>query len=438
MVNNGLTSYFALWSDKETDKGFYLTYDSTFVYNNIVLSGFETHSPVSPNQANALIIKNIPLTSINEIQALIYYNRTGINNATKAIGLIIEIYNSITDPNLNEVLANTIDITTASETYRFNFPSISTYTNFVGVISNTNIVNDTFALTEDANVISFPTEITGDLVVVGDLTANNVIVGSTNLVTEINTKQDLITTAMDLDCNSLITTNLEVNGGVNIDTNTYFDTIVIRRPTGLTGAETSFTINLNELQVWINGSNILPINASILNSYFSLSEARADGPTSNMYNNQFETSFGTHSKDADALIENALIITNLSLTAINAIQSIVLYNSITNPLRTIGLAIELNNSINDPDLTEVLATTNVITSAENIYRFDFPSLSTYTGSFASVASTTLIVNNSVALREDAIFTDCAFEITGDVVANGVNINTTLADILSRLELLENS
>ena len=161
MVNNGLTSYFALWSDKETDKGFYLTYDSTFVYNNIVLSGFETHSPVSPNQANELIIKNIHLTSINEIQALIYYNRTGINNATKAIGLIIEIYNSIKDPKLNEVLANTNEIITASETYRFNFPSISTYTNFVGVISNTNIVNDIFALTEDANVISFTTEITG-------------------------------------------------------------------------------------------------------------------------------------------------------------------------------------------------------------------------------------------------------------------------------------
>ena len=152
-----------------------------------------------------------------------------------------------------------------------------------------------------------------------------------------------------------------MNGGVHIVNNTYFNTIVIRRPTGLTGAETSFTINLNELQVWVNGSNILPINASILNSYFSLSEARADGPTSNMYNNQFETSFGTHSKDADALIENALIITNLSLTAINAIQSIVLYNSNTNPLRTIGLAIELYNSTNDPDLTEVLATTNVIT-----------------------------------------------------------------------------
>jgi hypothetical protein len=81
MVNNGLTSYFALWSDKETDKGFYLNYDSTFVYNDIVLAGFEAHSPA--NLGNALIIKNIPLTSINEIQALIYYNRTGAGNTPK-------------------------------------------------------------------------------------------------------------------------------------------------------------------------------------------------------------------------------------------------------------------------------------------------------------------------------------------------------------------
>ena len=110
--------------------------------------------------------------------------------------------------------------------------------------------------------------------------------------------------------------------------------------------------------------------------------------------------------------------------------------------RTIGCAIELYNSINDPDLTEVLTTTNVITSDVNTYRFDFPSLSTYTA-FVGEDSITNILNNTFALAEDAIFTDYAFEITGDVVAsgsitsNGVNINTTLADILSRLELLEN-
>jgi hypothetical protein len=233
MVDNGLTSYFALWSDKETDTGFYLTYDSTFVYNNIITSDFEAHS--LPNQANTLIIKNIPLTYINDIQALIIYNRRGFASI-RALGLIIELYNSIKDPDLNEVLATTNEITTSSETYRFDFPSISTYTgSFATTASTTLIMSNSDALTEEANVISFPTEITGDVVVEGDLTANNLTVGFTNVITEINTKQDMITTATDLDCKSLTTNNLEVNGGVNIDTHTYFDTIVIRRPTGFSG-----------------------------------------------------------------------------------------------------------------------------------------------------------------------------------------------------------
>ena len=68
--------------------------------------------------------------------------------------------------------------------YRYDFPSIDTYTSFVGENSLTNIVNNTFAFTQVGNVISFPTEITGDVVVAGDLTAENLIVGSTNVITE--------------------------------------------------------------------------------------------------------------------------------------------------------------------------------------------------------------------------------------------------------------
>ena len=75
--------------------------------------------------------------------------------------------------------------------YRYDFPSIDTYTAFVGVNSITNIVNNTFAFTQVVDVISH-IEITGDVVVAGDLTAENLIVGSTNVITEINTKQDTI------------------------------------------------------------------------------------------------------------------------------------------------------------------------------------------------------------------------------------------------------
>jgi hypothetical protein len=44
------------------------------------------------------------------------------------------------------------------------------------------------------------------------------------------------------------------------------------------------------------------------------------------------------------------------------------------------------------------------------------------------------VNNTVVLTEEANEISFSTELTGDLVAN---VNTTLADILSRLELLEN-
>ena len=89
-----------------------------------------------------------------------------------------------------------------------------------------------------------------------------------------------------------------------------------------------------------------------------------------------------------------------------------------------------------------MANTNVITSNVARYRFDFPSLSTYTGSFATADSTTNIVSNSVALTQEANVISFPTEISGDlltsgsITSNGVNINTTLADILSRLTALE--
>ena len=92
--------------------------------------------------------------------------------------------------------------------------------------------------------------------------------------------------------------------------------------------------------------------------------------------------------------------------------------------------------------------TNVITLKRSVYRFDFPSIDTYTGGFSSVDSITQIINEGDIIIEDANFIPFIVEITGDVVAsgaisassavvNGVNINTTLADILSRLIVLEN-
>jgi hypothetical protein len=228
MINNGLTSYFALWTDKETDIGFFSTNSPNKMYNNIIETDFGTaFTGASVNIV--LIIKNVPYTKINNIQALVLYNKTVASFSLRTVVLAIELYNSINDPDLTEALATTNVITSDEDTYRFDFPSLSTYTgSFASGDSTTLIINNSVALAEDAIFTDYDFDITGDVVVEGDLTANNLIVGSTNLITEINTKQDLITTATDLDCNSLTTTNLEVNGGVNIDTSKYFDAIVIR------------------------------------------------------------------------------------------------------------------------------------------------------------------------------------------------------------------
>ena len=45
------------------------------------------------------------------------------------------------------------------------------------------------------------------------------------------------------------------------------------------------------------------------------------------------------------------------------------------------MAIELYNSKNDPDLTTILAQSNEISVNDTLYRYDFPSIDTYTLGF---------------------------------------------------------
>jgi hypothetical protein len=174
-----------------------------------------------------------------------------------------------------------------------------------------------------------------------------------------------------------------VNENINLNTTTYFNTIVIRRPTGITGGldnANKNVINLNELQVWVNDTNIIINNG--LTSFdvnFNDKDTIIKSSAEEIYNNVIEEDTGTASGPSST-IEVALIIKNIPYTSINDIQAFVLYNRKREDLsnRAIGLSVELCNSTNDADLTEVFATTNVITTATAIYRFDFPSLSTYT------------------------------------------------------------
>ena len=180
---------------------------------------------------------------------------------------------------------------------------------------------------------------------------------------DILTKQPTITTATDLTANSITTNNLEVNGGVNIDTHTYFDTIVIRRPTGFSG-DANFYLGFRELQCWVNNSNILFDNADNLISNYALwtdRDTSLGGLPSKMYDNTFTIPYDVI--DTANSSDIALIIKNIPLTAINTIQSLVLYSRTAGKQHNEGVAIELYNSA---DFTEILASTNKISLKRNI------------------------------------------------------------------------
>ena len=95
-------------------------------------------------------------------------------------------------------------------------------------------------------------------------------------------------------------------------------------------------------------------------------------------------------------------------------------------MRAVGLSIELYNSTLDPNLTNVLATTNVISSLSLRYRFDFPSISTYTLGFTTSESTTKIT--STAVIENAIVYDVynTLELAANVDISGMITTTDIA------------
>ena len=78
---------------------------------------------------------------------MFFYSRDANDTLQTAVGVGIELYNSTNDSNYATPLATTPGIkATAVLVYRYDFPSIDTYTDFVGENSITNIVNNTFAL----------------------------------------------------------------------------------------------------------------------------------------------------------------------------------------------------------------------------------------------------------------------------------------------------
>jgi hypothetical protein len=106
----------------------------------------------------------------------------------------------------------------------------------------------------------------------------------------------------------------------------YFDTIVIRRPTGFSG-DANLYIGFRELQCWVNGINIM-IDYGLTSNYVLWTDKNTSlgGETSKMYDNNIQNNFCDNFEviDTEDSSDIALIIKNIPLTAINTIQSLVL------------------------------------------------------------------------------------------------------------------
>jgi hypothetical protein len=299
-------------------------------------------------------------------------------------------------------LASTNVITTPSSTdvYRYDFPAIDTYSGgFSDAKSISQIASETLALKEVVSEYAESANITGGLT-----------------------------------CDTITTTTLNVEATVNIDSGKLFDTLVVRRPTGFTGVTDNYFIILREIQVWVNGINIMIDNG--VSGHFadfdgdkSVSIGFNHDPAFS-YNNIIESDYGSTSPSSGNNSSTALVIKSIPLTAINDIQAIIYYNKAGagNADRVQGLAIELYNEENDPDLTLPLANTNEISITDIVYRFNFPSIGTYSD-FVETESIDFITND--ATTETANYELTTLEVKGnasisnDLLVGGVNIITEL-------------
>ena len=283
-----------------------------------------------------------------------------------------------------------------------------------GVISATGLQNE---LTGGTNISIVDDVVSCDLTGSTNIEITDGVISATGLATttQLDTKQDTITFSTDLSSNSLNTYQIIVNE------NLFFNTIVIRRPTLFSGGSDP-NIVLRELQCWVNDTNILFANSGTLNAYFAswldnsveIDPSNPDVPASNIHDNNILTGFDT---GAIGIGEHtAIIIKNIPLTAVKDIQSLVMYNRDngdgTGLERAEGLGIELYNTDDDANLETPLVSTNMITTAVPVYRYDFPSITFYKVGFSDVDSTTQIASETLALKEVVNVITDSVNITG--------------------------
>ena len=203
-------------------------------------------------------------------------------------------------------------------------------------------------------------------------------------------------------------------------------------------------IDFNELQIWGNNANILVENAdSLISSVVSWSnkdiELGSQLSPPNLYNGLIENGDGVLTLDPSPT-DIAIIIKNIPTSKINDIHAVQILNNTGNPLgkRAIGLAIELYNSKNDPDLNTILAQSNEILVRNSVYRFDFPSIDTYTlqVGIRGILPNTGAYANLVILEVITPFS-FPFNVIGNIDVNGSLILPTIGDAETAIQGKQN-
>jgi len=146
-------------------------------------------------------------------------------------------------------------------------------------------------------------DVSGNTTIGGALQANGGITCDTDkFVVEDATGNTSIGGTLDVET-SLTTNQLIVNEDL------YFDTIVIRRPTGETGVTDEYAIALYELQCWVNDTNTLYDNSSNLVSYFAYwtdkeDEVLPSKAPSSLYDNDISETgvIGSYPESRDDLV----------------------------------------------------------------------------------------------------------------------------------------
>jgi len=156
--------------------------------------------------------------------------------------LLVNDVNVITEigTKQNELSAGT-NISIVENTISCNLVGSTNIDITEGIISTTGLQNE---LTGGTNISILNDIVSCDLTGSTNIDITDGVISATGLATTeaLDDKQDEIDEDTDLTLNSITSNNLTINNNLSVDTRKYFDTIVLRRPTDITGEAGDFIL----------------------------------------------------------------------------------------------------------------------------------------------------------------------------------------------------